>query len=163
MRASGGLPAQSVRHTEPLRPCLNTPAPHGHGCAGGLQGEGSQVQADRALSFVQGLLNAVSNIQLPGSRSMRLSVAVHAGAAQGVIYGSTHPVMYLTGQLPQEAAQLLAVCPSGCVHVSAKVHEALEDRSKLVRAASLAGSGTYLMRVGDWATGLTMMSSECES
>ncbi len=67
--------------------------------------------------------------------------------AQGVVVGTSHPVMQLTGQLPADAAFLLEAAAPGTVLVSTRARAALtdEERARLVEAGACRGGMTYLL------------------
>lgn len=71
---------------------------------------------------------------------------------QGVIVGTNHPVFYITGPLPDKAAQLQATCPPNCIHVSQRVQDISGEPSQFVLGVRmLQGSdATYLHCSGDW-------------
>ena len=86
-------------------------------------------QAANAIAFARDLLDCAANIRISEARSMELSIGIHTGAAQGVIVGANHPVMYFTGNLPDTASRMEATCPPNCIHVSAKMYETAGESS----------------------------------
>ncbi|GLI62437.1 hypothetical protein VaNZ11_005058 [Volvox africanus] len=119
----------------------------------GLDNMGDQVL--HALGLARSLL-AAADITALGSKRLKLniSIGIHTGPAQGVFVGHSHPVMYFTGQLPSEVHMLQQTCPANCVHVSARVVEAVGgEREHFVPAGNMPCGSTFLMKAGGWEGG----------
>ncbi|KXZ54193.1 hypothetical protein GPECTOR_5g288 [Gonium pectorale] len=128
----------------------------------GLDNLGDQVL--HALGLARSLIAAADTFTLGGRRlKMALSIGIHTGPAQGVLVGHNHPTLYFTGQLPAEVHMLAATCPANCVHVSARVVEAVGTEREHFVAAGHMNSGstsTYLMKVGSWEAGGIVATSD---
>lgn len=112
--------------------CLSAPA------LAGLDPTGDQVL--HALGLARSLLSAADTFSL-GARKQKLmlTVGIHTGPAQGVLVGQSHPVLHFAGQLPAEVHMLQATCPVNCVHVSAKVVEAVGECAGEARGGCAQG------------------------
>ncbi|GIL69952.1 hypothetical protein Vretimale_10018 [Volvox reticuliferus] len=119
----------------------------------GLDNMGDQVL--HSLGLARSLLAAADTSALGSKRlKLNISIGIHTGPAQGVLVGHSHPVMYFTGQLPSEVFMLQQTCPANCVHVSARVVEAVGgEREHFVPAGNLSCGSTYLMKAGGWDGG----------
>ncbi|GAX76782.1 hypothetical protein CEUSTIGMA_g4228.t1 [Chlamydomonas eustigma] len=129
----------------------------------GLSGETLKEQASNIVDMAGGLLRRAESIQMSGGLGLELSIGIHAGQAQGVVVGVQHPVMFLTGGLPETASRLQASSPANCIHVSAQFKGIHASPDSFARALNSTLHGdTYLYKAGSWEERAILVTASYE-
>eukprot|EP00798_Chlamydomonas_sp_ICE-L_P023091 gene23091-30286_t len=134
----------------------------------GLDREANYAQVVEAINFAVDLLEVASSLTMvDGTTPFKLEIAIgiHTAAAQGVVVGVVHPVMYFTGNLPDVATYLQITSPENCIHVSRSVYKQYASPVNFVEVPGPPSRGqkeeTYMYKAGSWREGMTRVADKC--